>query len=147
MNMARWFGMDQLVGELLRHWAHEIAMLSEKMNVLVIRGRLHGIDLDRIGSPVFKKQPQSGARKSSRSELFHKSAVRYSLFPSCSDLLVKLIDERFRFNAIHEYLRMILPRSNLNESKDISENLLQSRQPRMFLSWFDFAHHDPEPRR
>ncbi len=50
--------MNQLVGQFLSHGRHEIPMLSEKMDVLVIGRRLERIDLDRVGRPVLKEHAQ-----------------------------------------------------------------------------------------
>src|SRR4029077_5234508 len=55
MNMSRWFGMHELIGQFLGHSRHQVPMLAKKMNMLVIGCRLQGIDLDRIGGPVFEK--------------------------------------------------------------------------------------------
>ena len=94
--------MHKLIGEFLRHRRHEIAMLSEKMDVLVVGGGLDGIDLDRIGSPVLKEQPQRAARQSPPSELLHEGAVGNPFLPSCGDFLVELIDKGLRLYTIHE---------------------------------------------
>src|SRR5207249_11672786 len=102
VHMARRFRMHKLIGELLRHRRHEIAMLSEKMDVLMIRSRLDGIDLDRIGSPVLKEQPQRAARQSPPSELLHKVAVGNPFLPSRGDFLVELTDKVLRVYTIHE---------------------------------------------
>src|SRR5262245_18935946 len=103
--MTRRLGMDQLVGELLRHGHHEITGLPEKVDVLVIGGRLQSIDLDGVSAPVLKKQPQGGARQSSRSQPLHKSTVRHPLFPSGSDFFVEVVDEALCLSTVHEYSR------------------------------------------
>jgi len=71
----------------------------------MIRSRFDGIDLNRIGSPVLKEQPQRRARQSPPSELFHEGAVGNPFSPSCGDFLVELIDKGLRLYTIHEASR------------------------------------------
>ncbi len=70
--MTRRFGVNQLVGEFFRHARHEIAMFTKKRNMLVVGRRLHRVDLDGIGTPVFEKRPKRFDRQRAGPQLLHE---------------------------------------------------------------------------
>src|SRR5215510_2967817 len=55
VNVAWWFGMYKLIRQFLSHGRHEVPMPAKKMYVFVIGRRFQGVDLNRVGGPVFEK--------------------------------------------------------------------------------------------
>src|SRR5262245_17094875 len=97
--MARRFGMDELVGNLLAEWPHEIAIHLQKRDVLVVRASGQGVDLNSVGAPVAKKNLQSAKWQLARHELLHEWFLVHSRFPALAHLCVKSIDDRLRLRA------------------------------------------------
>jgi hypothetical protein len=76
-------------------------MFTKKMDVLMIRSRFQGVDLNGIRSPVLKKQPEGFFGKFSRDQSFHELRAAHPLLPTIGDLPIKPIDVSFGFLAIH----------------------------------------------
>ena len=93
--------MEQFIGELFRHGRHQIAMLTEEVNVFVIRSRFEGVDFNRICRPVLEKKPESLLGKLSGGELFHELRAADPLAPSLGDQPIDSVNELFGFVGIH----------------------------------------------
>jgi hypothetical protein len=92
VDMAGRLGMNQLVGEFFRHARHEIPVLAEKGNMLVIRGGLEGIDLDGIRAPVLEKRSERQHGQGTGLQLTHERPIGHPLPPARRDFAVVLVD-------------------------------------------------------
>src|SRR4029077_19849654 len=101
MHMARRLRMNELIGELLRHGSHEVAMLAKKGYVFVIGGGLDGIYFNGIRTPVLEKKAQRLPREGAGFEGTHERAVRYPFFPSLLNSRIEIVHISFRFLLGH----------------------------------------------
>ena len=86
--------MDKLVGDLFSQGRHQIAVLFEKSEVLLVGGGHDGIDLDGVGPPVPEKELDGFQRELPLRQRGHKLAPGDHLNPSVSHVFVKRIDGR-----------------------------------------------------
>ena len=107
--------MNQLVGQFLRHGRHEIPMLSEKVDVLVIGRDLERIDLDGVSRPVLEKQPQRFFRQRSRRQSLHELGIGHALLPAFRHLAVNFIDAGFGFGSLQFYVHTFIPTASTFE--------------------------------
>src|SRR5215471_5464437 len=76
-------------------------MLTEKVDVFVIRSRFQGIDLDGVRGPILKKKPKGFLGKFSHHQSLHELRAANPLLPALGHLSVNSVDTGLRILRTH----------------------------------------------
>src|SRR5581483_9906325 len=75
------------------HARHQLFVLAEKRDVLVVGRGLDGVDLDRIRAPVLEKDSELFPRQFAGAQLLHERRLGHARAPARGDFAIVLLNE------------------------------------------------------